>query len=249
MFLRGYASTVAVDSVRRHSGVTPRMTNQVYMRAFEHAIFDLDGTLVDSRCDLTAAVNHMLRTRGLAELPLETVCGYIGEGARVLVQRALGPAHHDQLDASLAVFLAYYGAHLLDHTRPYDGIPEALTALAARGMVLSVLTNKPTAMSRTILDGLGLLPRFTAVIGGDSLAVRKPEPAGIDYLLTATGTSRERTLLIGDSLIDVATARAAQVAFCGVAWGLRHADLIAARVEPIIAHPSQLVRVVEAGHV
>jgi len=229
--------------------VTPRMTDQVYAPAFEHIIFDLDGTLIDSRRDLTAAVNHVLRTFDLAELPLEAVCGYVGEGARVLVQRALGPAHHDQLDEGLAVFLTYYGAHLLDHTQPYDGVPEVLAELAARGIVLSVLTNKPAAMSRTILDGLGLLPRFAAVVGGDSLAVRKPEAAGIDYLLTVTGTSRARTLLVGDSLIDVTTARAGHVAFCGVAWGLRRADLVGARVAPIIADPRQLVRVVEVGHV
>jgi phosphoglycolate phosphatase len=225
------------------------MTYAVRVRSFDHIVFDLDGTLVDSRRDLTAAVNHVLRAFGGAELPLETVCQYIGEGARVLVQRALGPAHQDRVDEGLAGFLTYYGAHLLDHTRPYEGIPATLADLGARGIVLSVLTNKPAAMSRAILDGLGLLARFAAVIGGDSLAVRKPEPAGIDYLLTATATSRARTLLVGDSLVDAATARAAQIAFCGVAWGLRHADLVAAHVAQIIERPSQLVLVVDTGGV
>jgi phosphoglycolate phosphatase len=212
--------------------------------ASEHVIFDLDGTLVDSRLDLTAAVNHVLRTFGLRELPLETVCQYVGEGARVLVQRALGPEHQARLDAGLDVFLSYYGAHLLDHTRPYDGIPEALQSLAEHGVILSVLTNKPAAMSRTILHGLGLVSRFAAIVGGDSLPARKPDPAGVDYLLTTTGTSRAHTLLVGDSLIDAATARAARVAFCGVAWGLRRADLVAARIEPIVDHPSQLVAII-----
>ena len=217
------------------------------MRIFEHIVFDLDGTLVDSRRDLTAAVNHVLRSFGMPELPLETVCQYIGEGARILVQRALGPAQQARLDEGLRLFLAYYGAHLLDDTRPYDGIPEALAALAERGVVLSVLTNKPVAMSRAILDGLGLLSRFVAVAGGDSLPARKPDPGGVDYLLATTHTSRERTLLVGDSLIDMKTANAARVAFCGVAWGLRRADLVAARVERMIDRPKQLVPMVELG--
>lgn len=208
-------------------------------------IFDLDGTLVDSRADIAAAVNHMLRTLGLPELPLATVCEYIGEGARMLVQRALGPAHRARLEDGLPVFLGYYGTHLLDCTRPYDGIPETLTALAEHGVVLTLLTNKPEAMSRAILDGLGLSSYFAAVVGGDSLAVRKPDSAGVELLLIATGTSRTGTLLVGDSLIDVATARAAQLAFCGVAWGLRPADLVAAGIEPIIDRPSQLVGLVE----
>jgi phosphoglycolate phosphatase len=215
------------------------------VRTFDHVVFDLDGTLVDSRLDLSAAVNHVRRDFGLAELPLETVCEYIGEGARVLVQRALGPAHAGQLDEGLGIFLTYYAAHLLDHTRPYEGVAGTLATLAQRGIVLSVLTNKPAAMSCTILEGLGLLANFAAVVGGDSLPTRKPDPSGMDYLLGATSRSRARTLLVGDSLIDAATARAAHVAFCGVTWGLRYADLLAARTEPIIDHPSQLVALVE----
>jgi phosphoglycolate phosphatase len=214
---------------------------------FEHIVFDLDGTLIDSRADLSAAVNHVLLTFGLPELPLEIVCQYVGEGARVLVQRALGPAHQARLDEGLGIFLKYYGAHLLDHTEPYDGIPEALEALAERGVGLSVLTNKPAAMSRAILDGLGLLSRFAAVVGGDSFPLRKPDPAGINHLLATTRASRARTVLVGDSLIDLHTARAAQIAFCGVAWGLRHADLVAAPVDRMIDHPSQLVHIVELG--
>jgi phosphoglycolate phosphatase len=216
-------------------------------RVFEHVVFDLDGTLVDSRIDLSAAVNHVLRTFGVPQLALETVCQYIGEGARVLVQRALGPAQEGRLDEGLEVFLTYYGAHLLDHTVAYDGIPETLVALADAGVMLSLLTNKPAELSRAILDGLGLLSHFAAVVGGDSLPLRKPDPAGIDHLLASTRTSRERTLLVGDSFIDLRTANAAQVAFCGVAWGLRPADLVAAQVERMIDHPSQLVHIVEFG--
>jgi phosphoglycolate phosphatase len=140
--------------------------------------------------------------------------------------------------------MRYYADHLLDHTRPYPGIEEALAALAARGVALSVLTNKPEAMSRAILHGLGLAARFVDVIGGDSLPVRKPDPAGLERLRAATGTARERMLLVGDSAIDVRTARAGRVAVCGVAWGLAPADLDAASPDWLIAQPAELLAIV-----
>jgi phosphoglycolate phosphatase len=214
---------------------------------FEHVVFDLDGTLVDSRADLAAAVNHVLRGFGLPELSVETLSGYVGEGARVLVQRALGPARQELVAPALDVFLTYYGAHLLDATRAYPGIPEALEALGRRGVALSVLTNKPVAMSRAILAGLEIASRFVDVVGGDSLPVRKPDPAGVEHLRARTGTPRTRVLLVGDSPIDVRTARAAEVAFCGVGWGLAPDALRAAWPEPLVAHPAELVALVERG--
>ncbi len=215
--------------------------------AYEHVVFDLDGTLIDSRADLAGAVNHVMRTLGLPELPPPTLYGYVGEGARVLVQRALGPAHQDRLEDGVRFFMAWYAEHLLDATRPYPGMVEALTTLGERGAALSVLTNKSVAMSRAILDGLGLLPRFVDVLGGDSLPTRKPDPAGLEQLRALTGTVRERTLLVGDSGIDVRTARAGQVAFCGVAWGLTPDGLRAADPERVVEHPAELVAVVERG--
>jgi phosphoglycolate phosphatase len=214
---------------------------------YDHVAFDLDGTLIDSRADLTAAVNHVLRGLGLAELPPATLYRYVGDGARVLVERALGPEHQDRLEAAVEAFMAYYAAHLLDATRPYPGVEEALAALAARGVACSVLTNKPEAMSRAILDGLGLAARFVAIVGGDSLPVRKPDPVGLERLRALTATARERMLLVGDSGIDLRTARAGGVAFCGVAWGLAPEALEAARPERIIAHPRELVALVERG--
>jgi len=213
--------------------------------AFEHVTFDLDGTLVDSRADLAGAVNHVLRTLGLAALEPPTLYRYVGEGARVLIERALGAGHQDLLEPGLETFMAYYRAHLLDATRPYPGIVEALAALAERGVALSVLTNKPSAMSRAILEGLGLAGRFVEILGGDSLPVRKPDPAGLEHLRARTGTPRERMLLVGDSAIDLRTARAGGVAFCGVAWGLVPDALRAAHPERLIAHPAELVSVVE----
>jgi len=214
---------------------------------YEHVAFDLDGTLIDSRADLTAAVNHVLRRLGLAELPPVILYRYVGDGARVLVERALGSDHQDRLAAGIEAFMAYYAAHLLDATRPYPGVEEALAALAARGVACSVLTNKPEAMSRAILEGLGLATRFVGVLGGDSLPVRKPDPAGLERLRALTATARERMLLVGDSGIDVRTARAGGVAFCGVAWGLAPETLEAAQPERIITHPRELVAVVEGG--
>lgn len=213
---------------------------------FEHVIFDLDGTLIDSRVDLAAAVNHALRTLQLAELSVETICGYVGAGARRLVQRALGAAHQDRLKEALALFMAFYPAHLLDHTRAYPGVDAMIEALVAMGVTLSVLSNKPAAMSRAILAGLDLLRCFVVVLGGDSFPERKPEPAGIDYVCNLTHMPRARLLMVGDSAIDAQTARAARVAFCGVAWGLAPASLRAAN-EPIIDRPSELLAIVERG--
>ena len=214
---------------------------------FDHVAFDLDGTLIDSRADLAASVNHVLRTMGLPELAPETLYGYVGEGARVLVQRALGPDRRARVDEGMALFMEHYGAHLLDATLPYPGLVDVLDAAAARGVAISVLTNKPFGLTRAILDGLGLTPRLIGVIGGDSLPVRKPDPAGLDALRALSGASRARTLLVGDSDIDVATARAGGVAFCGVSWGLSPAALVAAGPERIVDDAAELLAVIERG--
>ena len=214
---------------------------------YDHVAFDLDGTLIDSRADLASSVNHVLRTMGLPELAPETLYGYVGEGARVLVERALGPARATRFEEGVALFMDYYGRHLLDATVPYPGMVELLDAAATRGVSLSVLTNKPIGLTQSILDGLGLTPRLVGVIGGDSLPVRKPDPAGLDALRGLSNTSRDRTLLVGDSGIDVATARAGGVAFCGVSWGLSPDALMAARPERIVDHAPELLTVIERG--
>ena len=214
---------------------------------FEHVVFDLDGTLVDSRVDLAAAVNHALVSLGLPEIAATTLTGYVGEGARVLVERALGPAHQDLLPPALERFMGRYGAHLLDTTLPYPGIPEALAALASGGVALSVLTNKPVAMSRTILEGLGLASQFVAVLGGDSLRVKKPDPAGVEHLRVLTSTASDRMLLVGDSAIDLRTAHAAHIPFCGVTWGFSPQTLLTAHPDRIADHPADLIKIVENG--
>ena len=211
---------------------------------YRHVAFDLDGTLIDSRADIAAGVNHVLRSFDLAEIDVATVSQYVGEGARVLIERALGPGRQALVERGFERFVVYYDRHLLDATRPYPGIPEALAALADDGVALSVLTNKPVAMTRAILAGLGLAPRFVAVLGGDSLPVRKPDPTGLAQLRALTATPREQMLLVGDSDIDVRTARAAHVAFCGVTWGFGSDAVRAANAEHLIDHPEELVALV-----
>jgi phosphoglycolate phosphatase len=215
--------------------------------AFEHVAFDLDGTLLDTRSDLAAAVNHVLRSLGLGEQAPETLYGYVGEGARLLVERALGPERRALFDEAVARFLAHYAEHLLDATVPYPGMVDVLDVLAAERVAASVLTNKPIALTRAILDGLGFGPRFVDVVGGDSLPTRKPHPAGLERLRRRTGTRPERMLLVGDSDIDVATARAGGVPFCGVAWGLAPHRLVAAAPPRIVHDAAELLAVVRRG--
>jgi phosphoglycolate phosphatase len=188
------------------------------------AVFDLDGTLVDSVDDLHASVNHALATLGLPSRTRDEVRTFVGEGARVLLERAVAP-RGDLVEPALAAWREHYAAHCLDRTRPYPGV-EALLAAARR--TLAVHTNKPGAMARKILAGLGLLGRFAAVVGGDE-APRKPDPAGLLGIMAASGATAAETVFVGDSRHDVATARAAGVRVVAVTWGLSsRADLEAA---------------------
>ena len=186
---------------------------------YDHVAFDLDGTVIDSRADLAAATNHVLRTFGRPEIAPESVHALVGEGARRLVERAMPDAAPPLVDDGVRRFLAYYDEHLLDATALYPGIDETLARLDDAGLALTVLTNKPEGLSRRVLDGLGVAGRFRAIVGGDSLPTRKPDPAGLAHLRHATATSAARTLLVGDSRVDVATAANGGTAFCGAGWG------------------------------
>lgn len=189
-------------------------------------VFDLDGTLIDSRRDLADSANALIEERGGTPLAVGTITNMVGEGAAVLVRRALTAAGLDPDESSaLPRFLALYDERLLVHTRPYNGIPRALDALGQRA-TLAVLTNKPQHHSEAVLRGLDLAGRFAWIIGGDTAFGRKPAPAGLLELARRAGASTEGAaaniedvLLVGDSAIDLRTARAAGSRVCIVRYG------------------------------
>ncbi len=211
------------------------------MPRFFHLVFDLDGTLADTREDLAAATNFVLNRLGLPPLPPQDIHAFVGHGARVLLGRALGKARAHLLDPGVTLFLDYYRQHLLDHTLPYPGIVELLQEIKGQGRVLSVLTNKPEGLSRRLLKGLGLAGYFSAVVGGDTFGERKPGPQGLYYLSNLTRISLQETLLIGDSSVDVETGRAAGVVVCGVRWGFDWEGLCQDPPEFFVATPKQLL--------
>ena len=186
-------------------------------------VFDLDGTLIDSKCDLTEAVNAALSAHGLPAQAEERIASYIGDGAAMLVRRALEADGADPAlaDPVLEAFLAYYREHKLDHTLPYPGVPEQLAALReALPVQMAVLTNKPVRASREICEGLGLNEFFFEVYGGNSFATKKPEPEGLRKLMAEAGAQASETVMIGDSDVDVRTARAAGAWSLGCRYGL-----------------------------
>jgi phosphoglycolate phosphatase len=185
-------------------------------------IFDLDGTLIDSSVDLANSVNATRANLGLPPMEHGLVYSYVGNGAPVLIRKALGPEYPDDVVASaLDYFMQHYRAHMLDNTVPYPGVREALDRFRAEGIPMAVLTNKPVRASQAIVDGLGLHEHFRSVYGGNSFEQKKPHPVGIETLMAENGAARERTLMVGDSAVDVRTARNAQVAACGVTWGFQ----------------------------
>jgi phosphoglycolate phosphatase len=208
-------------------------------------VFDLDGTLVDSRRDLADAANVLLEELGGAPLPVDEIAGMVGEGAALLVRRALHAAGvpRNDLDAALARFLTLYDERLLVHTRPYDGTREVLDALN-RHAPLAVLTNKPQRPTVTILQGLELDRHFRWIIGGDTEYGRKPEPAGLKYLVASAGSGPDDTVLVGDSVIDVRTARAAGTRMCLVSYGFGFATVKAESTDGVLIadRPSDLLR-------
>jgi phosphoglycolate phosphatase len=181
-------------------------------------IFDLDGTLVDSKKDLTASVNHIRHQFDLPVLTEQEIARFIGDGALMLIRRALGPkATEVNVQAGLQMFLSYYRAHMLDTTTLYPGVRKTLDRLT--DCKLAVLTNKPVHFSCAMLAGLGIYKHFAAVYGGNSFDHKKPDPVGVFQILTDTKGSRERTWMIGDSSVDVLTGRNASIKTCGVTYG------------------------------
>jgi len=191
-------------------------------------VFDLDGTLVDSRLDLAGSANALLAERGQAPLSVDRVVGMVGEGARVLVGRVLAaagtPAEGSPLDEALARFLAIYDQHLVDHTQAYPGIREALERLH-RHATLAILTNKPGHHTTRLLDALDLRAPFAEVIGGDTRWPRKPDPSSLQHLMASAGATPDTTIMVGDSPVDRDAARQARARFCLAAYGFGHVPL------------------------
>jgi phosphoglycolate phosphatase len=210
-------------------------------------VFDLDGTLVDSCRDLATGVNRALAqvAPGQPPLPDEAVRSFVGDGAAVLISRSLARAGLAlPVETVLPVFLDCYREVLLDTTRPYPGVAEALDAL--RDLLLAVLTNKPGDMSRTILDGLGLSRYFFSVVGGGDVAQKKPDPEGLRALMSAARAAPQQTVMVGDSAVDVATARAAGARVVGVTYGLAPASLDAEPPDLRIGDMRELPRALAA---
>jgi phosphoglycolate phosphatase len=189
-------------------------------------VFDLDGTLIDSRLDLVHSVNATLRHIGCPELDGDVVASYVGDGAPALVQRALGETNKNNealLARALEYFLGYYRQHKLDHTTVYDGIREVLAGLAQPSngarRLMAVLSNKPVIPSRDILRALGLGDFFLRVYGGNSFPTKKPDPLGVSTILQEMGVAAGEALMIGDSSVDVLTGRNAGLWTCGVTYG------------------------------
>lgn len=181
-------------------------------------IFDLDGTLIDSKQDLIHSVNAMLRELGRVELSEETISGYIGHGAPLLVTRALGNAcTDDERQRALEFFLRYYEEHKMDTTRAYPGVGETLEKLAR--VPMAVLTNKPVRISVRILNAMGLSKYFRAIYGGNSFETKKPDPLGARIILKELSVEPLKALLVGDSEVDIQTARNAGTLAAAVNYG------------------------------
>jgi len=204
-------------------------------------IFDLDGTLIDSSRDLAISTNATRARFGLPPLDQQVVNSYVGNGAAVLVRRAMEPVmQEEQVAEALAFFLSYYRAHAVEHTRLYPGVRELVEALAAARHELGVLTNKPEKISFDILAALGVQHHFFRIYGGNTFPDKKPHPAGILNLREEAGVAASATLMVGDSSVDVETARNAGVRSCGVMWGFQPETFQAVVPDFLIDEPRQL---------
>lgn len=218
-------------------------------------IFDLDGTLIDSRLDLVHSVNAALRHIGRTELPDDVIASYVGDGAPVLIQRALGGETVDEslIRKGLEFFLSYYRQHKLDHTTVYEGIAEALTAIQndsnGSPRKLAVLSNKPVIPSRAIVDALGMGGFFTQVYGGNSFATKKPDPEGARKLLEESGVSAEQAVIVGDSHTDVETGQNAGLWTIAVTYGFAPHTLEGVSPDVTVDHPAELAEIFAAPSV
>src|SRR5277367_4999906 len=212
-------------------------------------VFDLDGTLIDSRKDLANSINAMLIDFQRQPLPEEIIAEYIGDGAGMLVRRALGdPDDEKFVESALTSFLNHYREHKLDYTYVYDGVFESLDALKA-GRQMAVLTNKPVVPAKAICDALGLSPYFFRIYGGNSFSTKKPDPEGLTTLIREAGVLPFETLMIGDSDVDVQTARSAGAWAMGCRFGLSPHNLDAAEPDCLVDSPLDWTEALDAARI
>ncbi len=215
-------------------------------------IFDLDGTLIDSRLDLVHSVNAALRHIGRPELAEDVIASYVGDGAPVLIQRALGGEQVDEATVrkGLEFFLKYYRERKLDHTTVYEGIAQALAVIQnssnGKPRKLAVLSNKPVVPSRAIVEALGLGQFFSQIYGGNSFATKKPDPEGALKLLEEFGVPPHHAVIVGDSHVDIATGRNSGMATIGVTYGFAPHTLQDEPPDVLVDHPAELAAVFAA---
>jgi phosphoglycolate phosphatase len=216
------------------------------VNSYSTYIFDLDGTLLDTIGDLAASVNFALRTHGMPEHSLDDVRRFVGNGVRKLMERAVpNGADNPRFDETFATFRQYYMAHSLDTTRPYEGIPETLAALKARGCHLAVVSNKMMAATQELCHHF-FPDTIEVAIGEDEAAGirRKPAPDTVFAALKALGVGKEDAAYVGDSDVDIQTARNAGLPCISVLWGFRDRDfLVSHGAQTFITHPAELLTI------
>lgn len=207
-------------------------------------LFDLDGTLVDTAPDLAAATDYALQRAGRPAVGLDAIRQMVGDGARVMVERGFettgGQPSSEVFEAAMADFFVCYEANLADKSRPFPGVTTCLAELAERGYTLAVCTNKLEHFSRSLLDQLGLTGFFAAIVGGDSLPVRKPDPGHLRGTIEKIGRPVDWAVMVGDSANDINAARAAGLPSIAVSFGYTRTPAHALGADRLIDHFSEL---------
>ena len=210
---------------------------------FRTVVFDLDGTLADTAPDLTAALNHALNEMGRDSIPAADVRHMVGHGARALLRKGLaatGEVSDELIEQGFPLFIAYYEAHIADHSHPFDGVEETLTTLEADGVTIAICTNKLEGLTHQFLKAMGWEGRFAAVVGGDTLDVRKPDPAPLFAAIERSG-GEGPAVFIGDSITDTDTAKAAAIPCVALSFGFHDRPPEELGADRLIDHWNELI--------
>jgi phosphoglycolate phosphatase len=210
---------------------------------FRTVVFDLDGTLADTAPDLTAALNHALTEMGRDAVPAEDVRHMVGHGARALLRNGLaatGEVSETLIEQGFPLFLSYYENHIADHSKPFEGVEEALAALEAQGVTIAICTNKLEGLTHELLKAMGWEGRFAAIVGGDTLSVRKPDPAPLFEAIRRAG-GEGPAVFVGDSITDTDTAKAADLPCVALSFGFSDRPPEEFGADRLIDHWNELI--------